>query len=93
MSSLSTLSSSFLTRHSGAVIVAAVALTALLVPSMLLLAPDESASTDPGGEVFDLRDEIEEKLGSSRFVTAYIAEADDGEGPRAFPSGRGPSGL
>ena len=79
MSYLSTLSSSFLTRHSGAIILAAVALTALLVPPMVLLAPDESASTDPGGEVFDLRDEIEEKLSSSRFVTAYIAEADDGD--------------
>ncbi|MEE8518648.1 MAG: hypothetical protein V3S98_05950, partial [Dehalococcoidia bacterium] len=64
-----------LARHSGRVIVAAVVLTLALIAPMLLLASDEEASTEPGGQVFDLRDEIDEKLSSTTFVTAYIAEA------------------
>lgn len=58
---------------------AAAVATALLVLPMALLAPDELASTEPGGEVFDLRDEVDDKLRSSIFVTAYIAEARDGD--------------
>jgi predicted RND superfamily exporter protein len=68
-----------LERHASLLIAAAALLTAMLVIPMLLLAPDEIASTEPGGEVFDLRDEIDEKLRSGIFPTAYIAEARDGD--------------
>jgi predicted RND superfamily exporter protein len=71
--------SDLLVRHAGKVIVAALVLTLALVPSMLFLASDEIASTEPGGEVFDLRDEIDDKLRSRTYPTAYVAEARDGD--------------
>jgi predicted RND superfamily exporter protein len=77
--------SGLLVQRSKIVIMAAVAVTALLVVPMLLLAPDELASTEPGGEVFDLRNEIDAKLRSSVFVTAYIAEARGGDMLRQSP--------
>jgi predicted RND superfamily exporter protein len=61
--------------HSGLAIGAAALLTVALIAPLLLLAPSETASTEPGGEVFDLRDEIDEKLTSTTFASAFIAEA------------------
>jgi len=71
--------SDLLVRHAGKVIVAALVLTLALVPAMLFLASDEIASTEPGGEVFDLRDEIDDKLRSGTYPTAYVVEARDGD--------------
>jgi predicted RND superfamily exporter protein len=71
--------SRLLAQHANAVIALAVVLTTLLVAPMLLWTTDEVASTEPGGEVFDLRDEIDAKLGSGVFITAYIAEAREGD--------------
>jgi predicted RND superfamily exporter protein len=70
--------SRFLAAHSSGVILAVVALTLLLIAPMVSFASDENASTEPGGEVFDLRDEIDDKLSSTTFVTGYIAEAHPG---------------
>jgi predicted RND superfamily exporter protein len=67
--------SRLLARYANAVIALAVLATVLLVVPMVLWTSDEAASTEPGGEVFDLRDEIDAKLSSGIFVTAYIAEA------------------
>jgi predicted RND superfamily exporter protein len=77
--------SELLVQHANVVIAIAAALTAILVIPLSLLAPDEQASTEPGGEVFDLRDEIDEKLRSRVFVTAFIAEAHDGDMLRQAP--------
>ncbi len=77
--------SELLVQRANVIITAAVAVTALLVVPMVLLAPDELASTEPGGEVFDLRDEVDAKLRSSVFVTAYIAEARAGDMLRQAP--------
>ena len=71
--------SDLLARYANAVITLAVVATALLVAPMLLLTSDETASTEPGGVVFDLRDEIDAKLGSGVFITAYIVEARNGD--------------
>ena len=68
-----------LERFSGRILLAAALLTGLLVAPMLLLASDEAASTEPGGEVFDLRDSIDESLSSTTYASAYIAEARDGD--------------
>ena len=46
---------------------------------MVYLDDDEVASTEPGGEAFDLRDDIAAKLPDPVFVTAYIAEARNGD--------------
>jgi len=66
---------SALVGHSGLTVGAAALLTVVLIVPLLLFAPDETASTEPGGEAFDLRDEIDEKLASTTFGTAYVAEA------------------
>jgi predicted RND superfamily exporter protein len=71
--------SRLLARYANTVIGIAVLITVLLVGPMLLWTSDEAASTEPGGEVFDLRDEIDAKLGSGIFITAYIAEAREGD--------------
>jgi predicted RND superfamily exporter protein len=81
----STVASDFLARHASAIIVAATLVTTLLVLPMLLLASDDVASTEPGGEVFDLRDAIDASLASTAFITAYIAEAHDGDMLRQAP--------
>mgnify|MGYP007088529130 CR=1 FL=1 len=77
--------SELLVGHANVIIAIAAAFTAILVIPMSLLAPDERASTEPGGEVFDLRDEIDEKLRSSVFITAFLAEARDGDMLRQAP--------
>ena len=56
-----------LERHSGRFILAGVALTLLLFVPLLALTPDEDASSDPAGDVFALRDEL-----NDRFETVNI---------------------
>ena len=85
MASPSAAAAELLTRYSGLVIAAAMVATVLLVVPMLLLASDETASTEPGGEVFDLRDDVDAKLRSSTYTTAYVAEARDGDILRQAP--------
>ncbi len=53
--------------------------TVVLIAAMAYIDDDEVASTEPGGEAFDLRDDIAAKLPDPVFVTAYIAEARDGD--------------
>jgi uncharacterized protein len=79
MRSPAELASRLLAQYANAIIALAVIATTLLVVPMLTLTSDEAASTEPGGEVFDLRDEIDAKLGSGVFITAYIAEARAGD--------------
>jgi predicted RND superfamily exporter protein len=79
LTTLSSTASDLLARRANLIIVAAAVVTTLLVLPMLFMASDEVASTEPGGEVFDLRDEIDATLASNAFVTAYIAEARDGD--------------
>ena len=71
--------SRLLAQHASAIIGLALLMTALLVTPMLLWTSDEVASTEPGGEVFGLRDEINAKLAPSVFITAYIVEARAGD--------------
>ena len=85
MATPSSTASDFLARHANAIIVVATLVTMLLVLPMLLLASGDVASTEPGGEVFDLRDEINASLASTAYITAYIAEAHDGDMLRQAP--------
>ena len=48
--------SAFLERRSGWIVVGVALGTLLLIIPLMALAPDEQASTEPGGPVFDLRD-------------------------------------
>ncbi|MEL6890501.1 MAG: efflux RND transporter permease subunit [Actinomycetota bacterium] len=74
-------------RRLGRVLVVVGAITALLVVPFLTMAPTESASTEPSGNVFTARDRIDERFVSNVHATFVIAEhtgdngaADDGGG-------------
>jgi len=69
----------FAQRRSGWVIWGAVIFTLLLFLPLLFMAPTERASDNPGGEVFDIRKEMEAKLPPSVHWIPLIAEAKDGD--------------
>ena len=64
-----------LDQYSGRFILAAVALTLLLAVPLVAMAPDEDASSDPGGDVFDLQDELDDRFESLIHSNHYIVEA------------------
>ncbi len=64
-----------LERHSGRFILAGVALTLLLIVPLLALTPDEDASSDPAGDVFALRDELNDRFESLIDGQGYLVEA------------------
>ena len=63
---------SFRERRSGWFILAILAITALLAIPMVVLAPDEQASDNPGGAVYDLQDLVSTTF-SSRVHGAFQA--------------------
>ncbi|MEM9562061.1 MAG: MMPL family transporter [Actinomycetota bacterium] len=67
-----------LDANASRVIAAAVLITAILAVPFLTLAPTQSASTEPGGEVFDARDLVDERFVSSVFPTGFIIEDRSG---------------
>ena len=69
----------FARRRSGWVIWGTVIVTLLLFIPLLTMSPDERASDNPGGEVFDLQEEIEAKLPPSVHSSFNIVEAKDGD--------------
>ena len=71
--------SEYLQRHSGKIILAAVALTLLLIVPLVAMAPDDDASSDPGGDVFELQDDIDDRFESLIHSNGYIVEARDGD--------------
>ena len=64
-----------LERYSGRIILAAVAITLLLVVPLMAMAPDDDASSDPGGDVFELQDDIDDRFESFIHSNGYIVEA------------------
>ena len=52
--------------------------TLLLIVPLVALAPDEQASTEPGGAVFDLRDLVNERFPPALYAPSYILESPDG---------------
>lgn len=67
-----------LDRRSGAAIGVTLLVTALLAIPFLTMAPEETASQDPRGEVFDAEQLINDRFASSVFYASYIVEAVDG---------------
>ena len=67
--------SELLQRNSGRVILGALFLTALLVVPLLTMEPGESASRDPSGAVFDLKDDIDLRFESAIHANSYIVES------------------
>ena len=62
-------------RYSGSFILAAVALTLLLIVPLVAMAPEDDASSDPGGDVIDLQDDIDDRFESLIHANGYIVEA------------------
>ncbi len=71
--------SEWLNDHARYVIFAFLAVSALLVVPLVTMAPDEDASQEPSGEVFDLQHEIDNTFVAPDFTTSYILEARDGD--------------
>ena len=55
------------------------AITLLLAIPTIYMAPDEIASQDPGGEVFDLQTNVDTLFSAPTHQTAYLAEAKNGD--------------
>ena len=68
-----------LERSSGWFILAILAITALLVIPLLTMAPEEEASDNPGGQVFDLQEDIDQRFPPSVHSAGIIVEARDGD--------------
>ena len=68
-----------LERNSRRVIAGALVLTLLLTIPYFLLRSDAEASQDPAGEVFDLRDDIDERFESEIHGSAWIFESRSGD--------------
>jgi uncharacterized protein len=68
----------WITRHSVIVLVAAILVTASLTVPFLAMDPDEFASQEPSGPVFDARDALDERFGGGVVTWTFIVEARDG---------------
>lgn len=68
-----------LDRSAGRFLAAVGLLTALLVVPFLTMAPTESASTEPGGDVFVARDLLDESFVSSVREGLFIVESTNGD--------------
>jgi len=72
-------------QHAGRVLGVVALITALLVVPFLTMAPTESASTEPTGDVFTARDRVDESFVSSVKVAFFIVEHESGDLLRAEP--------
>ena len=69
----------FLVRNAGRVILAVVVVTLLLVIPLLTMGTDEQASSDPAGEMFDMRDDINDRFAPRVHPSSYIVESQTGD--------------
>ncbi len=70
--------SGFLERRSGWILVVVPLTTLLFLIPLLTLAPNEQASTEPGGPVFALRDLVDKRFPPALYVPPYMVESVDG---------------
>ena len=70
---------SLLERRSGWFILSMVSLTMLLAIPMVAMIPDEDASDNPGGPVYDLEDLIDDTLPPRIYSPGYVVEAKNGD--------------
>ena len=68
----------FLERRSGWIVFGVLVVTLVLIIPLVALPPDEQASTEPGGPVFDLRDQVDERFPPALYVPTYMLESLDG---------------
>ena len=67
--------SSILEQHSGWVILGVLAITSILLIPLVAMAPEEQASVEPGGSVFDLRDTVEDRFPPQFHAPGFILES------------------
>ena len=72
-------------RNATVVIATLLAISALLVVPFLAMAPTESASTEPTGDVFTARDRVDDTFVSSVHASFFIVDHEDGDLLRAEP--------
>jgi len=77
--SLATRLAARLERNSRRVIAGVLILTALLTVPYFLLTPDTEASQDPSGQIFDVRDDIEERFESEIHGAGWVFESRSGD--------------
>ena len=72
----------FLVGHSTAAIAVILVISALLLIPTFLLQPTEQASQEPGGAVFDLREQVSRQFPPRVHIASFIVESrvEDGEG-------------
>ena len=70
---------SFMERRSGWWILAILSLTALLAIPMIVMAPDEMASDNPGGGVYGLEDTVNATLPPRLHSAGFTIEARSGD--------------
>ena len=68
-----------LERRSGWIIVAFISITLLLLIPLVALATDDEYSGEPGGETFDLRDDVNDRFAPSIHSPPFVVESRDGD--------------
>lgn len=71
--------SNLLSRRPGSFLICVVLLTLLLTIPVLTMAPNQMASDDPGGRVYDLQSLVDEKLPPRVHGAFFVVEAKDGD--------------
>ena len=66
-------------RNSRWIIILFILLTVILMVPAFTMSRDEMASSEPGGEVFELLDKVTDRLPEANLYTGFIVEARDGE--------------
>ena len=74
-----------LTRHSTGAMAVILLVTALLVLPVFLMHPDQQASQEPGGPVFDLRDKVNAQFPAQVHIASFIVEDREGDVLRQAP--------
>lgn len=75
----------FFTRHSAGTMAAILLATVLLILPVFLMHPDEQASQEPGGPVFDLRDKVNAQFPAQLHIASFIVEDREGDVLRQAP--------
>jgi uncharacterized membrane protein YdfJ with MMPL/SSD domain len=69
----------FMQRRSSTIIGVTVLITLVMFIPLMFMAPTERASSNPGGEVFDISEEVADKFPPSVHQVYFVTEAKDGD--------------
>ncbi|MGA1847829.1 MAG: hypothetical protein ACMUHB_00685, partial [Thermoplasmatota archaeon] len=69
----------FMEKRAVWIVIGTLVVTVLLILPILAMSPEKWASGEPGGEVFDIGETIEERLPPADLYTSFILEARNGD--------------